>query len=346
MSVKPHGTGDLYHKYRPMRYNEVVGHDSTIQSIKAATTDVKSQAFMLTGDSGTGKTTTARIMALAVNCKNPNDGEPCLDCANCKSILSGNCPDMLEVNAANTRGIDAVREMCANMGFAPMMLTKRVYILDEAHQLTKDAQNTLLKYLEEVPKHVIIILCSTEPKGFLKAVRTRCQISKFELLARGDMLNLLKAVTKQEDEDIPQEILSLIINTSEGSPRNALVRLQQVLQLESRSKEAVTSLLSISEDDPNAIKLCFALTSEQARWTTVAKVFNDVKSLGPPALGMTMAGYFRNKLLKATDYRIAYTLSEQLALFLTPFGTGKPGESQLVSALFKAYVIGRSAKAK
>lgn len=339
MTVKPHGTGDLYHKYRPMRYHEVVGHDSTIQSIKAATTESLSQAFMLTGESGTGKTTTARIMALSVNCLSPVVGEPCLDCASCNSILSGNCPDMLEVNAANARGIDAIREMCANMGFAPMVLKKRVYILDEAHQLTKDAQNTLLKYLEEAPKHVIIILCSTEPKGFLKAVRTRCQIFKFELLGGSAMLELLGSVVEQEAADIPKGVLGKIVDTSEGSPRNALVRLQQVLQLEDRSVEAVSSMLNISEDDPNAIKLCFALNTQEPRWTSVCKVFNDVKSVGAPGLGMTLAGYFRNQLLKSTDFRKAQMLSAALELFVKPFDSGKPGESQLVSALFKAYVI-------
>jgi DNA polymerase-3 subunit gamma/tau len=324
-----------------MRYNEVVGHDSTIQSIKAATTTVLSQAFMLTGGSGTGKTTTARIMALAVNCKNPEDGEPCLECSNCKSILSGNCPDMLEVNAANARGIDAIREMCANMGFAPMVLTKRVYILDEAHQLTKDAQNTLLKYLEEAPKHVLIILCSTEPKAFINAVRTRCQISNFELLARGDMLALLQDVTTQEGEDVSKDVLKLIVDASEGSPRSALVRLQQVLQLEDRSGEGVASLLGQSEDDPNAIKLCFALNASEPRWSSITKVFNDVKPLGASALGMTLAGYYRNQLLKAGDYNKASRLAAQLALFLVPFDSGKLGENQLVSALFNAYTIGR-----
>lgn len=341
MTVKPHGTGDLYHKYRPMRYNEVVGHDSTIQSIKAATTTVLSQAFMLTGGSGTGKTTTARIMALAVNCKNLSDGEPCLECAACKSILSGNCPDMLEVNAANARGIDAIREMCANMGFAPMVLTKRVYILDEAHQLTKDAQNTLLKYLEEAPKHVLIVLCSTEPKGFIKAVRTRCQEFNFELLARGDMLALLQDVAEQESADVPLDVLKLVVNASEGSPRSALVRLQQVLQLEDRSSDGVASLLGGNENDPNAIKLCFVLNTDEPRWSAITKVFEDVKSLGATALGMTLAGYYRNQLLKAGDYTKASRIAAQLELFLVPFDSNKLGENQLVSALFKAYTIGR-----
>jgi DNA polymerase-3 subunit gamma/tau len=296
---------------------------------------------MLTGESGTGKTTTARIMALSVNCENLEEGEPCLECVSCKSVLSGNCPDMLEINAANARGIDAIREMCAKMGFAPMVLKKRVYILDEAHQLTKDAQNTLLKYLEEAPKHVVMILCSTEPKGFLKAVRTRCQIFKFELLDKMDMKVLLTSVIEQEGEDITDPVQGLIINTSEGSPRNALVRLQQVLQLEDRSEEAVATLLSFTEDDPNAIKLCFALNASEPRWSNISKVFNDVKSIGAPGLGMTLAGYFRNQLLKSEDYRKAHSLAERLGLFLQPFPSGKPGESQLVSALFQAYVVGR-----
>jgi len=248
---------------------------------------------------------------------------------------------MLEVNAANARGIDAIREMCANMGFAPMVLTKRVYILDEAHQLTKDAQNTLLKYLEEAPKHVLIILCSTEPKGFIKAVRTRCQESNFELLARVDMLALLQDVAGQESANVSQEVLKMIVDASEGSPRSALVRLQQVLQLEDWSHESVSSLLGSNEDDPNAIKLCFALNASEPRWSSITKVFNDVKSLGASALGMTLAGYYRNQLLKVTEYSKADRLASQLELFLVPFDSGKLGENQLVSALFRAYTIGR-----
>jgi len=338
MSVKPHGEGDLYHKYRPQRFNEIAGHDALASSVRSAIKAGKSQAFMLTGASGTGKTTTARIMALAANCERQEE-EPCLECEACKAVLSGSCPDMLEMNAADSRGIDDIRSMCQNMGFSPMVLKKRIYILDEAHQLTKDAQNTLLKYLEDAPKHVIIILCSTDPKKILKTVSNRCQKFKFDLLNRGEMFDLVSSVAKQEGRDFPQDVLGTVVSASEGSPRNALVALQQVLQLQEVTSETVKALLEQSEDDPNAIKLCFTVNAKEPKWGSIVGMYNEVKVLGAPALGMTLAGYFRNQLLKAPNPAEATKRAACLELFLTPFDSGKLGENQLVSALFKAFTI-------
>lgn len=336
-NVVARGDGDLYHKYRPHRFEEIVGHDSVVDSVRSAIAANQSQAFLLTGDSGTGKTTTARIMALAVNCEAPQENEPCLECKTCKFILSGNSPDILEMNAADARGIDAIREMCANMAFAPMAGKKRVYILDEAHQLTNDAQNTLLKYLEEAPSHVLIVLCSTHPKKIIPTVRNRCQKFNFNALGRADMLLLVEEVVRLEAVEVPQEAVSAVVDASGGSPRNALVALQQVVQLESVTPEAVSALLGGESEDANAIKLCFAVNAKQPKWHSIVKVYDEVKHLGAPALGMTLAGYFRNQLLKAPNPAEAVKRAQCLDLFLTPFDSGKPGENQLVSALFKAF---------
>ena len=192
--VLPHGTGDLYHKYRPRKFGEIAGHKEVVYSVRQAVLNKEpSQAYLLIGESGTGKTTTARIMALSLNCENRSEeGDPCLECRSCKNILSGSCPDMIEVNAADTRGIGDIRNLCQSMINMPMFLKNKVYILDEAHQLTKEAQSSLLKELEEAPKHVFIILCSTEPKKILNTVKNRCQRFVFNSLRRSELLNLVE----------------------------------------------------------------------------------------------------------------------------------------------------------
>lgn len=338
------GQGDLYHRYRPHRFDEVVGHNGVMASVKTAVTSSNpAQAFLLTGESGTGKTTTARIMALAVNCAAPEDGEPCLKCPNCASVLSGGSPDILEMNAADARGIDAIRDMCSNMMFAPMVGKKRVYILDEAHQLTNDAQNTLLKHLEDAPSHVILILCSTHPQKIIATVKNRCQKFNFETLNKPDLLSLVNMVLEAEDVKLPQGAVDAVVEVSHGSPRNALVALQQVLQLKEVTPGDVRQLFSGESEDENAMKLAFAVTAKEPKWSAIVSAYNEVIHLGAPALGMTIAGFFRNQVLKAPNPTEGIKRAACLDLFVVPFDSGKLGENQLVSALFKAFRI-RTAK--
>lgn len=337
--MKSRGKGDLYHRYRPHRFDEIVGHTSTANSVKNAVAGT-GQAFLLTGESGTGKTTTARIIALAANCSALENGEPCLKCSACKSILSGSSADIMELNAADARGIDAVRDIAATMGFAPMFLKKRIYIFDEAHQLTNDAQNTLLKYVEDVSPSAIIILCSTHPKKIIPTLRNRCQTFKFGSLKKKDLMSLLSKVAKEEGKEVPAGALEAAAEVAEGSPRKALVSLQQLLQLDDLTPESLNEVFEASsEEDPNAIKLAIALDSGK-KWKDIVSIYEDSKSLGAPALGMVLAGFFRNKLLKTTsNFDKAKAYHDALTLYLRPFDTGKLGENQLVSALFCTYLL-------
>jgi len=338
--VLPHGSGDLYHKYRPRRFGEIVGHRSVISSIKKALTAKNpSQAFLLIGDSGTGKTTTARIMALSLNCDNRNEGgEPCLECKSCKIILTARCPDIKEVNAADHRGIGDVRALCRTMPLMPMHLKRKVFILDEAHQLTNDAQTSLLKELEEAPEHVFIILCSTHPKKILPTVKNRCQRFKFTSLPPGEMRSLLEDVSTLEGEDILPKVYEAIVSAAEGSPRNALVMLQQVIQLGSKELPDVLRLLEgESQNDPGVIKICFELGRHGCKWMALAKLLDECKHLGAPAIGMIIAGYFRNQLLKASNPARAKYCAHVLDLFVVPFADGKLGENQLTLNTFRAF---------
>jgi len=220
----------------------------------------------------------------------------------------------------------------------PMMLRNKVYILDEAHQLTSDAQSSLLKELEEAPKHVFIILCSTHPKKILPTVKNRCQRFVFSSLRRSELLGLIEEVATLEGCDFPRAVYGAVTDASGGSPRNALVMLQQVLQLGSKDPQQVARLLNDGEvDDPEVIKICFEL-SKSPNWDKLTKLYKEVCHFGAPAIGMMIAGFFRNKLLKAKPAE-ASRFSKVLSLFVVPFDDGKLGENQLVLALYHAYEI-------
>jgi len=342
--VLPHGSGDLYHKYRPRKFNEIAGHPEVVTSIKKALTSSNpAHSFLLIGSSGTGKTTTARIMALALNCLKPDgEGEPCLSCKACKAILTGRCSDIIEVNAADNRGIGDIRALCKTMPLMPLQLKRKVFILDEAHQLTNDAQSSILKELEEAPSHVFIILCSTHPKKILSTVKNRCQRFQFSPLKRKDMMGLLEEVASYEGEVFSKEVYNAVTNAADGSPRNGLVKLQQVIQLGDKNLPAIMRLLSDeAQQDPSAIKICFTLNSKSRapKWSELSNLLTECRHLGAPAIGMIVAGYFRNQLLKATDKASADARSDILELFVVPFAEGKLGENQLTLNLYKAYVI-------
>lgn len=344
--VLPHGSGDLYHKYRPRRFNEVAGHKEVITSIKkAVTAGSPSQAFLLIGDSGTGKTTTARIMALSLNCDNTDkSGEPCLECKSCKAILSSRCSDIIEVNAADHRGIGDIRSLCRTMPLMPLQLRRKVFILDEAHQLTNDAQSSLLKELEEAPAHVFIILCSTHPKKILPTVKNRCQRFKFNSLRPKEMQQLLEEVSTLEGELFSPQIYKALTGASGGSPRQGLVLLQQVMQLGSRELSDVLKLLESDEQgDPDVIKICFQLGGNPS-WITITNTLESCRHIGAAAIGMIVAGYFRNKLLKAKNQAEAVRFAKVLELFVVPFAEGKLGENQLTLNLYKAHAAMKGVK--
>ena len=339
--VVPYGSGDLYHKYRPRKFGEISGHKEVIKSIrKAVTATSPSRAFLLIGETGTGKTTTARIMALALNCESPGKGgEPCSACDSCKAILSGSCSDLIEVNAADHRGIGDIRQLCQTMPYMPIQVKNKIYILDEAHQLTNDAQSSLLKELEEAPGHVFIILCSTHPKKILPTVKNRCQRFKFGSLRRKEMVMLLEEITTFEGEDFSPQVYNAIADAAGGSPRNAIVLLQQTIQLGSKDLSAILRLLG-SEDqgDPNTFAICLGLNKGE-QWGKLVQHYNDAKHVGPSGMGMMIAGYFRNQLLKSANKDRADLCASVLELFSNPFPEGKLGENHFVLNLYKAYAL-------
>ena len=218
----------LYRTYRPTRFDEVVGQKHIIKILENAVSEGKiSHAYIFSGLRGIGKTTIARIFAKAVNCTNPQNGEPCNECPNCRAIMNDETTDVVELDAASNNGVDQMREILEKVNFLPSKLKKKVYIIDEAHMLSTAAFNALLKTLEEPPAHVIFILATTEPYKIPSTILSRCQRLDFKQLSTHEIIEMLIKVCEKENIKITDEALQGIAEMSEGGMRDALSILDQ-----------------------------------------------------------------------------------------------------------------------
>ena len=185
----------FYRKWRPQTLGEVVGQEHVTRTLRNALEQGHvAHAYLFCGSRGTGKTSTGRILAKAVNCLDRVDGEPCGKCAPCQSIARSQCLDIIEIDAASNRGIDDIRELRERINFAPISLKYKVYIVDEVHMLTDPASNALLKTLEEPPPHAIFILATTEPHKLLPTILSRCQRFDFRRLSQVAIMAKLKHI--------------------------------------------------------------------------------------------------------------------------------------------------------
>jgi DNA polymerase-3 subunit gamma/tau len=231
----------LARRYRPQTFKEVVGQTHVVKTLANALKQGKlTHALLFAGIKGTGKTTIARIIAKALNCQNLIDGyEPCNQCTNCIEINKGIFVDVIEIDAASNRGIDQIREIIENLKFAPAKGKAKVYIIDEAHMLTKEASNALLKSLEEPPSHVYFILATTEPNKLLPTILSRCQRYDFRRLDLSLLVKHLKNICQKEGYEIEEEALKLIAKEAQGSLRDALSLLDQAMAYGTKTKEDV-----------------------------------------------------------------------------------------------------------
>ncbi len=229
----------LYRKYRPKKFDEVLGQETNVLILKnAAKAGRLGQAYLFHGPRGTGKTTTARLLAKLLNCEKRRDdptfaklGEPCNECRSCREIDAQNSFDVIEIDAASNRGIDEIRNLKENIATSPAAGPYKIYIIDEAHQLTGAAFNALLKTLEEPPRHAAIILATTEYEKVPPTITSRVQRFTFKKLTKAAMMEKLAAVAKAEKIKIDEAALELIAAAGEGSARDAESLLDQIASL-------------------------------------------------------------------------------------------------------------------
>ena len=222
----------LYRKYRPQSFNEIIGQEHVVQTIaNAVASGLISHAYLFSGPRGSGKTTIARLLAKSLNCHNRKEGqfEPCNKCSSCLEVSEGHSLDLIEIDAASNRGIDEMRELREGIKFSPAKEKYKVFIIDESHQLTKEAANALLKTLEEPPSHAIFVLATTEIHKMIPTIISRCQRFDFRKLTMAEIVRRLEIICQKEKAKIDRFVLELIALNSAGAIRDAESLLDQVL---------------------------------------------------------------------------------------------------------------------
>ena len=221
----------LYRKFRPLTFEEMVGQEHIIKTLKNQIIAGRiGHAYLFSGGRGTGKTSSAKILARAINCLNPKNGEPCNECEICKGILSGSLTDVVEMDAASNNSVEDIRSIREEVNFLPTLAKYRVYIIDEVHMLSTGAFNALLKTLEEPPEHVKFILATTEPQKLPATILSRCQRFDFKRLSNQDISKRLKVICDESKIEITKEALHIIAVLADGALRDGISILERCLQ--------------------------------------------------------------------------------------------------------------------
>jgi DNA polymerase-3 subunit gamma/tau len=300
----------LARKYRPQRFADVAGQDHVTRTLmNALGQDRIAHGYIFSGHRGIGKTTIARILAQALNCRTTVGSaerptpEPCGVCDSCIEIRQGNAVDVIEIDAATNRGIDEIRELREAARYAPSRDRYKIYILDEAHQITDAAFNALLKTLEEPPAHVIFMMATTEPENIPQTIRSRCQHFSFHAVKFDDILAQLKAIAVREQVEAEEAALALLAEAGDGSMRDALSIMDQAIasapQENGRPVLSATQIRELMGSVPNAIfeRLLEAVAAGQS--AELMEQLNVLVNAGhsPSSLARQMVRYLRNTLM-------------------------------------------------
>src|SRR3982751_3388682 len=217
-------------KYRPAQFSELISQEHVRTTLSNAITLKRiAHGYILSGQRGTGKTTVARIIARCLNCINGPTSEPCGECASCLEVTAGNSVDVIEIDAASNRGINEMRELRENVRYRPARDRYKVFIIDEAHQITNEAFNALLKTLEEPPEWVVFILCTTESHKIPTTIASRCQMFSFRSVDFGELVARMRWICGQEGIQADDEVLAVLAQAGEGSVRDSLSALDQAI---------------------------------------------------------------------------------------------------------------------
>src|SRR3954468_12867937 len=235
-------------KYRPQTFSELIGQEHVQKTLTNAIESGRlAHGYIFSGQRGTGKTTVARILARCLNCVHGPTPNPCGVCSSCIEISTGSSVDVIEIDAASNRGINEMREIRENVRYRPARDRYKVFIIDEAHQITKEAFNALLKTLEEPPEWVIFILCTTEANEIPNTIASRCQHFTFRSVDFAELMNRMRYIVEQEGINASDEVLSVIAQAGEGSVRDSLSALDQAIACcgQTLDVESIRSLLGM-----------------------------------------------------------------------------------------------------
>jgi len=288
-------------KYRPQNFNEIIGQDHICTTLQNALKSGRiAHAYLFTGSRGIGKTSTARILAKALNCLNPQDYNPCNVCQNCVEITNSRSLDVIEIDGASNRGIDQVRELRENVKYPPSNSKYRIFIIDEVHMLTREAFNALLKTLEEPPPHVVFIFATTEPLKVPPTIISRCQRYDFHRIPVREIVGQLKKIAESENLTVSDDILTLLAKKSEGAMRDAESLLEQVVSFSSDNVNlnSVQKLLGLTD-----YEYYFTISNQvfehdlNALIKSAEEVFNNGVNISEFLIGLSE--HFRNLLITA-----------------------------------------------
>jgi len=292
----------LARKYRPQSFGDVVGQDTVIRTL---TNSIKSSrvsnAYIFTGPRGVGKTTVARLIAKALNCRKPEGSDPCDKCVSCREIALGNNIDVLEIDGASNNGVDEIRVLRENVKFSPSQGKFKIYIIDEVHMLSQGAFNALLKTLEEPPAHVKFIFATTESHKVLPTIMSRCQRFDFKRIPPQAIVDRVLSIAKKEKIDVDKKAALIIARAADGSLRDALVVLDQMIAFSGKkvSAEDVVELLGMVKGD-RIIALADAVIGKSP--AEAARILDEIISGGKDPVFITnnIVEYFRDIMILKT----------------------------------------------
>ena len=305
----------LYRKYRPQTFDDVAGQMAVTQTLKTQIATGKlGHAYLFTGSRGTGKTSCARILAKAVNCLDPRDGNPCNCCEACKAIDAGSCMDVLEIDAASNNGVDNVRDLREDAVYTPSQVKMRVYIIDEVHMLSISAFNALLKIVEEPPEHLLFILATTELHRVPATILSRCQRFSFRRISQEDIASRLQYVAYQENIDMDEGAARVLARMADGAMRDGLSLLDQCASATTGelTAERVYSCLGIAGEQKCGELMGYIAAHDTAKALALFnRLYAEGKDLG--ALLNEMACLTRDLLVLKTAPQAGITMLSGVA---------------------------------